>query len=189
MVMDNTQHPQFTIGNLHLYGLNKINAEQLGNFYKRNQDFFNQYLINKKKSSLDNSFCQKVIDDYEKNYRNDKALAFAIVHDNRVIGLIHLGFINRGALNSSFLRFEIDFEHQNRGIMTKSLEKIIDYAFESKGLTRIYANFHPLHDKSRRLLDRLGFSNRVSANDYLDENYIQTSLTHKTWNSYKKIHA
>jgi [ribosomal protein S5]-alanine N-acetyltransferase len=183
--MDIATHPQFQVGSLKLVGLNQIDAKQLNEFYQRNQDFFNQFNLNLSHNEVSLDVCQRILDGYTSNFENDRTLTLVILDDERAIGIINFSFINRGALNSCFVRFELDFDYQSQGIMTKALEKSIAYIFTQKQLSRIYANHHPLNSRTNRLLGRLGFANQQSANDFLDKDYIQCSLTQKAWNKHK----
>ena len=83
------------------------------------------------------------------------------------IGSVSFTQIVRGAFLATYLGYRIDERHQGRGLMTEALRCAIRYAFEQVGLHRIMAAYVPTHERSGRLLRRLGFTVEGYARDYL----------------------
>ena len=101
----------------------------------------------------------------------------------RIVGDIAFSNIVFGAFRACYLGFRIDEPLEGSGIMRRALEICCDAMFVSFGLHRIMANFRPENERSRRLLQRLGFVEEGFARDYLFidgawRDHVLTSLTH-----------
>lgn len=86
---------------------------------------------------------------------------FAIVPRNdteRVIGLITLSAIERGAFQNGRFGYSIDAEYYGKGIMTTALRAVIRWSFEELSLHRLEANIMPRNIASRRVLEKCGFT-------------------------------
>ena len=86
----------------------------------------------------------------------------------RVIGMVHLSQISRGAFCSAALGYGLDQGCQGEGLMTEALRALIDEAFSPRvNLHRIQAAYRPGNQRSAAVLSRLAFVPIGLSRDYL----------------------
>ncbi|KKI94132.1 alanine acetyltransferase [Bacillus sp. SA1-12] len=73
------------------------------------------------------------------------------------IGSIMLSEILRGALQSCYVGYFLDRNHNGKGYMTEALRLIVDFAFNQLKLHRIEAGVMPHNIGSIRVLEKAGF--------------------------------
>jgi ribosomal-protein-alanine N-acetyltransferase len=103
--------------------------------------------------------------------REDAAFATAI-------GNIAFNNIVRGAFQSCHLGYQLDEREVNQGFMTEALRRAIDYAFDDMKLHRIEANVMPRNQRSRRVVEKLGFAEEGLARQYLKINGVWEDHIH-----------
>ncbi len=122
--------------------------------------------------------------------REGSQLQFVITEqggaNSNVIGQITLSSITRGVFQAGYLGYGLDHRHTGKGYMTEALRATIDYFFDEMNLHRIMANTMPSNERSRRVLDRLGFEREGLAKDYLLlagewEDHDLMALTNPGW--------
>ena len=105
-------------------------------------------------------------------YRADRAVRFVLqAHgaplDGEVLGTCNYTNIVRGAFQACHLGYQVARAHEGRGLMAEALRAANTFMFATVRLHRIMANFRPENERSRRLLQRLGFVEEGFARDYL----------------------
>lgn len=92
-----------------------------------------------------------------------------VFEEGRVIGVVNVNNVVRGAFQSCHLGFSIDAERQGRGLMREAVARMIEHAFDERGLRlhRIEATYQPHNTRSGGLLKALGFVPQGFARDYL----------------------
>ena len=96
----------------------------------------------------------------------------------RVIGDLALNNIIRGAFQSCHLGYKIDERELNKGLMTEAVRAAIAYAFGEMRLHRIEANIMPRNQRSRRVVEKLGFEEEGLARKYLKINSVWEDHIH-----------
>lgn len=71
--------------------------------------------------------------------------------------------------------FLVRFESWGKGYASESARTVIDYAFRTAGASALFAGHHPLNERSRQLLGRVGF--RYTH----DEFFPRTGLNHPSY--------
>lgn len=99
-----------------------------------------------------------------------------------VIGSIGYSQLSRGPFCACVLGYQIDRDHEGRGLMHEALVAANRYMFEQQKLHRIAANYRPENVRSGKLLAKLGFRIEGYARNYLFidgdwRDHILTSLT------------
>lgn len=82
---------------------------------------------------------------------------FVINAEQQLAGVINIGEIVRGALQSGYLGYYAFAPHAGQGLMRNALPLIIGRAFRNYGLHRLEANIQPDNLVSRGLVSALGF--------------------------------
>jgi len=73
----------------------------------------------------------------------------------------------RGAFHACHLGYQVGRQFEGRGFMSEALRGCNGFVFGALRMHRIMANFRPENDRSRALLQRLGFTQEGFAKDYL----------------------
>jgi ribosomal-protein-alanine N-acetyltransferase len=100
-----------------------------------------------------------------------------------IIGTCNYTNIVRGAFHACHLGYQVARSHEGQGLMAEALRAANAFMFDAMRLHRIMANFRPENERSRRLLQRLGFVEEGFARAYLFidgawRDHVLTALTH-----------
>lgn len=153
--------------NIMLKVITPEDAEDLLNYYKRNEEYLkpfeplrneNFYTINFQKESLEECYRQ---------YLNGESVNFGIYKNDKFIGKIQLSSIVLGVFRSAFVGYSIDEKEQNNGYMKEALHIVCEYAFKEMGLHRIEASTLLDNVKSQRVLMSQGFNKLGISRKYL----------------------
>jgi len=106
--------------------------------------------------------------------------------DSPIIGTCNYTNIVRGAFHACHLGYQVARDQQGRGLMAEALRATNAFMFDVLRLHRVMANFRPENDRSRRLLERLGFVEEGFARGYLFidgawRDHVLTALTHPSF--------
>jgi [ribosomal protein S5]-alanine N-acetyltransferase len=94
---------------------------------------------------------------YNRDGRAGRSLTFAIWYEGRFVGLITLGGIVYGALRGAHIGYWIDQKYANRGLTTRAVIALTDFAFRELQLHRIEINLRPENAASRRVAEKAGY--------------------------------
>jgi RimJ/RimL family protein N-acetyltransferase len=82
---------------------------------------------------------------------------FAIIFKEKVIGEIYLNDLNlqheRGELG-----YDLSRAYWGKGLATEASRAVLDWAFQTYNLNRIYATCDPRNNRSHRVLEKLGMT-------------------------------
>ena len=103
-----------------------------------------------------------------------------------VLGTCNYTNIVRGAFHACHLGYQIALSQQGRGLMEEALRSANAFMFDAMRMHRIMANYRPENERSRRLLERLGFEREGLARNYLFidgawRDHVLTSLSHPAY--------
>ncbi|MBD3303755.1 GNAT family N-acetyltransferase [Candidatus Woesearchaeota archaeon] len=90
------------------------------------------------------------------NPKNTERLRIGIWAGEDLTGSINLTRFNGSA--SFEIGYYLGSEYQERGYMTRAVNKIVEYAFAEKKACTVFANVHPNNTRSMAVLERAGFS-------------------------------
>jgi ribosomal-protein-alanine N-acetyltransferase len=77
--------------------------------------------------------------------------------DGAMVGVVNLSQVFRGSFNNAYLSFYGFAPFVRKGYMTEAVDLALRHAFRSMGLHRVEANLQPANERSRALVERLGF--------------------------------
>jgi len=124
-------------------------------------------------------------------FQADRAVRFVLqprgaAEDGAILGTCSYTNIVRGAFHACHLGYQVARSHEGQGLMAEALRCANGFMFEQFRLHRIMANYRPENDRSRRLMERLGFVREGLAKDYLFidgawRDHVLTSLVHPAY--------
>jgi [ribosomal protein S5]-alanine N-acetyltransferase len=99
----------------------------------------------------------------------DEAYAFLIfrMQDQALVGGITLGLVRRGVAQACTMGYWIGERHAGHGYMTRAVRAATSHAFDELRLRRVEAACLPTNQRSRTLLERVGFQREGYARQYL----------------------
>ena len=97
-------------------------------------------------------------DKYLKRLASASHAGFWVLTENgELAGVININEIVRGSFCSGYLGYYAFAPHHGRGYMSAGLRAVLGAAFGKLRLHRLEANIQPQNERSRRLVQRLGF--------------------------------
>jgi [ribosomal protein S5]-alanine N-acetyltransferase len=122
-------------------------------------------------------------------WRVGAGFAFAVLDaddDDRLIGRVALGNVVRGPWQNATLGYWIDEAAGSRGHCTRAVTLIVRFAFEHAGLHRVQPAIMPRNDRSKRVVEKVGFRHEGRADRYLEiagvwEDHDLFALTIEDW--------
>ncbi|MFF2752902.1 GNAT family N-acetyltransferase [Psychrobacillus sp. NPDC058041] len=135
--------------------LQQQHKEELFNLVDKNREHLRRWLlwVDKRKSAED---FEPIIPIWIKNYADNNGFDAGIRNNGKLVGMIGLHYIDWKNRSTSIGYF-LSEEAQGKGIITKSLQSIIDYLFKIIKLNRIEIQVAASNLKSIAIPTRLGF--------------------------------
>ena len=160
-----TSFPEFESERLLFRKISLSDAKDL--FHIRSNDDVMRYLDIVRFESI--SDAEKMVRTLEESYNKETGINWAIVEklSNNFIG--YFGFWR---MVFEHCRAEIGYalkpEYWGKGYMYETINKIVRFGFDEMKLHSIEANVNPDNEKSKRVLERIGFKKEA----YFRENYL-----------------
>jgi [ribosomal protein S5]-alanine N-acetyltransferase len=122
-------------------------------------------------------------------WRVGAGFAFAVLDteaDDRLIGRVALGNVVRGPWQNATLGYWIDEAANGRGHCSRAVALVVRFAFEHAGLHRVQPAIMPRNDRSRRVVEKVGFRHEGTALRYLEisgvwEDHDLFAMTIEDW--------
>jgi ribosomal-protein-serine acetyltransferase len=151
-------------------------ADDLTQLIDRNRKYLREWLpwLDNSTSIIDTArFIGRSIEQAEDN----NGLTLAIVCDARIAGVIGQHYVD--SLNRrTEIGYWIDYEHQGRGIVTRSTACLTDYAFREQDCNRVILHCAVGNVKSRAVAERLGFVQEgiLREAEWLYDHYVDLAV-------------
>jgi len=91
-----------------------------------------------------------------KEYVENKSMTAVILYKEEIVGLVSFNSIN-WSNKTAYIGYWLGQEYQGRGIMTKAVRALTDYAFNQLKLNKVEIRAAVENKKSRYIPERLGF--------------------------------
>lgn len=156
-------------------------ARMVAEYYLRNREFLREYEPERDGKFFLEDHQRSLLEQERKDGEKGLSARFYIQpvsEPGRVIGMIGLNNIVRGAFQSAFLGYKLDSAYCNHGYMTMAVAMMVEYAFQELRLHRIEANVMPRNRASLRVLEKNGFESEGLARRYLKINGIWEDHIH-----------
>ncbi|WP_428774393.1 GNAT family N-acetyltransferase [Vibrio sp.] len=111
------------------------------------------------------------------DYADGKSMTCAMVYDNTVVGNISFNSINPD-LKKVEIGYWLSAHYQGQGIVTKSVSKLIDIAFEQLDMEKVQISAAVGNQPSRQVCERLGFELEgvISNAEYLNGRIVDHAI-------------
>lgn len=103
----------------------------------------------------------------DREAKSGRMLPFTIELDGRLVGQMHLFGIVQGSLMSGAAGYWVAQSDAGRGVATRALALMCDYAFGAAGLHRVEVNIRPENAASLRVVEHLRFRDEGVRERYL----------------------
>lgn len=139
--------------------LEEKDVEAMMQLYLRNRDFFQQYSPKRDEAYYTYERHLKSIKNAIEARKSDREYSFGIFlrETDELIGDIDLTGVLRNVLQSSYIGYSLDRDHNGKGIMTEAVKLVVDFGFKQLHLHRIVAGVMPTNLGSIRVLEKAGF--------------------------------
>jgi [ribosomal protein S5]-alanine N-acetyltransferase len=138
-------------------GLDDI--EECLDFQVRNRTFFEAFAMERPSDFYTVEGQQTLIKRKIEAAQNDTDYYFGIFLQTTgaLIGTMQLFQVLRGSLQSAYIGYFLDKEHNGKGYTTEAVKLLVKFGFEELKLHRIEAGVMPHNIGSLRVLDKAGF--------------------------------
>jgi ribosomal-protein-alanine N-acetyltransferase len=130
--------------------------------------------------------------EYLKRFKLPRNVGYWVVTETgELAGVINISEIVRGSFQSAYLGYYGFAPYDGHGYMTEGVRAVVDKAFRSLRLHRLEANIQPNNERSRNLVQRLGFKLEGYSPRYLKiagkwRDHERWALTLENWKDFKK---
>ena len=164
-------------------------AVALSEYYRRNRAFFSAFDPQREDAFFTEAEQRILLERDVELAREDRDYRFYLFlrgEPERLIGMVGLSNLVRGAFQSCHMGYKLDGELLCQGYMTEAVEAAAGIAFEDLGLHRIEANIMPKNRASLRVAEKAGFYHEGLAVKYLKingvwEDHIHMVLRSEQW--------
>ncbi|WP_320127472.1 GNAT family N-acetyltransferase [uncultured Sphaerochaeta sp.] len=162
---------------MHIYKTNRLDLRRLSvadsslllDYRLRTRTFLQEWEPLRNDAFYTEEAARMLIEDEEKSFATETGLSLYIFNkgEEKIIGCATLSNIVRGVFQSCFLGYKLDEEEINQGKMTEALQKVIEIAFDEMQLHRIEASILPRNIRSKKVVEKLGFTQEGLSKAYL----------------------
>jgi ribosomal-protein-alanine N-acetyltransferase len=136
-------------------------------FLVRSNDEVMRFMDVPRHNSISDS--EKLILSVEESYKKETGINWAIIEKDSKSFMGYIGYIR---IFHEHCRAEIGYvlkpEFWGKGYMYETINKFVRFGFEVMNLHSIEANVNPLNERSKKVLERVGFKMEA----YFRENYL-----------------
>jgi ribosomal-protein-serine acetyltransferase len=117
--------------------------------------------------------------------KDDNGLTLGILFNGKLVGVIGQHYVD--SLNRrTEVGYWLDATHQGRGIVTRAVARLTDYAFRAQDCNRVILQCAAENTKSRAVAERLGFvkEGTLREAEWLYDHYVDLvvySMLKRTW--------
>jgi len=150
---------KFVGQNIYIRQMELSDAAALLGLQIRNKEFFQTYTPMRIEGFYTIEGQVKVIEANIAQSESDSRYSFGIFFNetDELIGNVTLSEILRGPLQSCYIGYYMDQQHNGKGYMTEAVILAVDFAFKELELHRIEAGVMPHNIKSMKVLEKAGF--------------------------------
>ena len=135
----------------------------------RNYDYLKPFEPSWLAGCLSKDFFDRRVKRLTDDWHKDRTYAFVLFlkEEGSLIGGLNINNVSRGAANFGSLGYWLDETMQGRGYMAEAGFAVLEHAFSTLRFSRMNAATLPHNQKSRSMLERLGFVEEGFAEKYI----------------------
>lgn len=156
-------------------------AEPAAAFYRRNRAAFAPFDPVQPEDFFTAAGQREVLEGAAALAEAGRTFRFLLVqprHPGKIVGMLGLNEIVRGAFQSCFISYKIDHTLWGRGCGSEAIAYGAEWAFRALGLHRVEANIMPRNTASRRAAAKAGFAEEGLSRKYLKINGVWEDHIH-----------
>lgn len=157
--------PEFESERIRFRKINLDDAKDL--FLIRSNDDVMRFMDVPRHHSISDS--EKLIHTIDKSYKEESGIDWSIIEKQSNTFIGYIGFIR---IFPEHCRAEIGYalkpEYWGKGYMYETINCMVRFGFEEMNLHSIEANVNPLNERSKKVLERIGFNKEA----HFRENYL-----------------
>ncbi|QDS32685.1 GNAT family N-acetyltransferase [Brevibacillus brevis] len=145
--------------NIYVRLVQEADAQSLLALEVRNRDFFQNFTGTREEAFYTLEGQSDRVKSSMALKEEDRGYFFVIAEkaQDEIIGEVILSEVVRENLQSCWIGYFLDKEHNGKGYMTEAVKLVVDYAFETLGLHRLEAGVMPHNIGSIKVLLKAGF--------------------------------
>ncbi len=134
-------------------------AQSMLDLNLRNKEFFEKYASTRSEDFYTLKSREHAIEDSIKHREEGQRYSFGIFlkDTDELIGNVTLSEVLRDSLQSCYIGYSLDLQHNGKGYMTEAAKLAVRFAFDEIKLHRIEAGVMPHNIRSTRVLEKAGF--------------------------------
>ncbi|WP_322923592.1 GNAT family N-acetyltransferase [Paenibacillus campi] len=139
--------------------IDTVDAEQVLALENHNRDFFQHFTGARAESFYTLAGQRELAQSRMERAAQDHGYWFVIIQreTEQIIGLMMLSEVVRDNLQSCWIGYFLDQQHNGKGLMTEAVKLVVQYAFEQLHFHRLEAGVMPHNIGSIRVLEKAGF--------------------------------
>ncbi len=140
---------------LELELMNTFRTKEVYDVAIKNKEDLQKWLLWIDRATIESmdEFYEKMLNYYSKK----RAIGCFIIYKDKFIGVAEIGIKQGYGLNYGEIGYWLDFDYAKKGIMTKSVTKIIELGFEHLDITKAVIRCADKNQDSSNMAKRLGF--------------------------------
>ncbi|WP_182170016.1 GNAT family N-acetyltransferase [Flaviflexus equikiangi] len=143
-------------------------VDELADLLVRSREYLAPFEPRREDSYFSAEYQRKLITAKLAAHESGSEVPFLILHDGMIVGQLTLDRIEFGPLQSADIGYWVAQDHCGRGIATRAVSEVLDYAWHELGLCRIQAATLPENEPSITVLRRNGFALCGTARSYME---------------------
>lgn len=149
--------------------LDEFHAQEVLDFYKKNEKIFEKYDGTKPNNYYSRRYQEEVLRmEYQAAIHGQGARFYVYLWENpsRIIGTVSLQNILPLPYESGIIGYRFDADYHGKGYAMEAVGKLVQIGFRDLRLKRISAYVQPDNKPSIRLLERIGFEREGIARSF-----------------------
>lgn len=166
----------------------KDDAQRISAYYQKNRAFLQPWEPLREDAFFSVDGWEKRLSQLSELQKHHLAYYFVIVKQGSddICGVINFSNLIKNPFYACHVGYSLGDEYQGQGIMSRSLNAVVQWMFEERHFHRIMASYMPRNKKSSKVLCELGFEQEGLAKDYLLingkwEDHVLTAKTNPNW--------
>jgi len=150
-------------------GVRRRDYRRVYDFVRRNATFHNHWEPTRPADFFTQRFQRRIIREQVRDPSVIQLYFFLRPEtgNREIIGSVTFSNIIAGAFQSCYVGYKLDERYTGQGYMSEALAVALRYVFVHERLHRVEANIMPKNERSRRLVERIGFREEGTARRYL----------------------